>query len=348
MKVTPTTFTVAEYCEQMRQNKIIINREYQRSSKVWPPAARSYLIDTILYGFPIPKLSLYQKTDLKTRNTMKEIVDGQQRSQAILDFLEDNLRLSSNSTFRGLIFSQLEEAKQQAFVDYQISVDLFVAATDAEIREQFRRINSYNVPLNPQEQRHASWQGAFKWFIVEMSDQYAQALKDLGVFSESQLARMEDAKFISDLCLTFMNGIESASEAKLNTLYKSKEHAFPEHEECLSRLKQIFDIILLWKQIHDGPLMKKYNLFTLALAITHWLKPLDCLQPVFHVAEQQAGFVNEVVLTNLSALASAQEEEQLDGPFKEFVIAASKTTDRKKPREDRFCWFCRALQPQLL
>jgi Protein of unknown function DUF262 len=313
MKVTPTTFTVAEYCEQMRQNKIIINRDYQRSAKVWPPAARSYLIDTILYGFPIPKLSLYQKTDLKTRNTLKEIVDGQQRSQAILDFLEDKMRLSSNSSFRGLIFSQLEEAKQQAFVDYQISVDLFVAATDAEIREQFRRINSYNVPLNPQEQRHASYQGVFKWFIVDMSDTYSQTLKDLGVFSESQLARMEDAKFISDLCLGFLYGIESASEKKLNALYKDKEHEFPEQQDFTKRLKHIFDTILTWNQIHGGSLMKKYNLFTLALGITHWKSPLEKLQPIFNIPQAQANFTDQIVMTNLSALASAQEEEQFDG-----------------------------------
>jgi len=348
MKVTPTTFTVAEYCEQMRQNKITINRDYQRSSKVWPPAARSYLIDTILYGYPIPKLSLYQKTDLKTRNTLKEIVDGQQRSQAILDFLEDKLRLSANSSFRGSVFSQLEESKQQAFVDYQISVDLFVSATDAEIREQFRRINSYNVPLNPQEQRHASYQGLFKWFIVDMSEQYAQILKDLVVFSESQLARMEDAKFISDLCLAFINGIESASESKLNNLYKSKDSEFPEQQDFTYKLKYIFDNILSWKPIHGGPLMKKYNLFTLALAITHWQNPLNNIRPIFDISRQQVKFDTQIILTNLTALASAQDEEQFNGPYGSFVEAASKTTDRKAQREERVRWLCRALLPKII
>ena len=88
MQVTPSTFTIAEYCQQMREKSIIVNHDYQRSDKVWPPAARSYLIETILLGFPIPKLSLYQTTDLKTKKTKKEIVNGQQRSQAISDFLE--------------------------------------------------------------------------------------------------------------------------------------------------------------------------------------------------------------------------------------------------------------------
>ncbi|HVO71966.1 MAG TPA: DUF262 domain-containing protein, partial [Aggregatilineaceae bacterium] len=94
MQVIPSNFTVAEYCEQMLGGKIIVNRDYQRSPKVWPPAARSYLIESILLGFPIPKLSLYQRTDLRSRTTLKEIVDGQQRSTAILAFFEDELRLS--------------------------------------------------------------------------------------------------------------------------------------------------------------------------------------------------------------------------------------------------------------
>ena len=64
-----------KYCQQMREKSIIVNHDYQRSDKVWPPAARSYLIETILLGFPIPKLSLYQTTDLKTKKTKKNM-DG--------------------------------------------------------------------------------------------------------------------------------------------------------------------------------------------------------------------------------------------------------------------------------
>jgi len=348
MKVTPSSFTVAEYCEQMRQHKIVINRDYQRSSRVWPPAARSYLIDTVVNGFPIPKLSLYQKTDLKTRQTLKEIDDGQQRSQAILDFLDDKLRLSSNSSFRGLVFSQLPEEKQQQFVDYQLSVDLFVAATDLEIREQFRRINSYNVPLNPQEKRHAVWQGTFKWFIIEQTETHAQTLKNVGVFNESQLARMEDSKLLSDMCLGFLQGLESASEMKLDKLYRDKDIEFPEGGDCAARLAGIFNTILGWEPIHGGQLMKKYNFYTLALAITHQQRPLAALQSIFRVADPLAEFVPDIVLANLTALSSAQEGRTLDGLFEEFVLATSKTTDRKVPREVRFRWFCRALQPQLL
>jgi hypothetical protein len=348
MVVTPTGFTIAEYCEQMRNGRIVINRNYQRSPKVWPPAARSYLIDTILCGFSIPKLSLYQITDLKTRQTIKEIVDGQQRSQAILDFSDDKLRLTSNSAFRGAVYSQLDEIQQQKFVSYQLSVDLFTSAVESEIRELFRRINSYNVPLNPQEKRHSVWQGAFKWFIVECSNQYAQALKEIGVFNESQLARMEDSRLLSDLCFAMLHGIASASENNLEKMYRENDPAFPAAEACAKNLRFAMDTILSWKQLHQGALMKKYNFFTLTLAIIHAHNPLAPLQPIYQVDNPQATFQTDVVLSNLSALANAQEEDATGGSFGAFVDAAAKTTDRKKPREERFRWMCAALQPTLL
>jgi hypothetical protein len=48
----------------------------------------------VLQDFPIPKLSLHQKTDIKSRRIIKEIVDGQQRSRALLDFYEDKFALA--------------------------------------------------------------------------------------------------------------------------------------------------------------------------------------------------------------------------------------------------------------
>jgi hypothetical protein len=88
-----TSMTIADYCRSMDRKEIIVNKDYQRNDQVWPPVARSFLIETVLKDFPIPKLYHHQKTDLKTRQTTKEIVDGQQRSVAIHDFLNDKFRL---------------------------------------------------------------------------------------------------------------------------------------------------------------------------------------------------------------------------------------------------------------
>jgi hypothetical protein len=74
INVVHTSYSVADYCQGMRRKEIIVNREYQRSDEVWPPAARSFLIETILLGYPIPKLSLYQIVDLRSRTSRREWV----------------------------------------------------------------------------------------------------------------------------------------------------------------------------------------------------------------------------------------------------------------------------------
>lgn len=342
MKVTPTTFTVAEYCDQMRRGDIVVNRDYQRSPKVWPPAARSYLIDTVLLGYPMPKLSLYSKTDLRTKRTIKEIVDGQQRSQTILAFANDDLRISGQSTYAGKKFSQLEETQQQQFLEYPIMVDLLVAATEKEIREQFRRINSYNVPLNPQEKRHAVYQGDFKWFIVELTNKYAQVLKDIGIFTESQLSRMNDAVLLLEIVLAITEGIQSASERKNDALYRDKDRAFPEKHELEERIDAIFDTVLDWQEIHRTDLLKSYNFYSLSLAITHTKKPVLHFEHLWPRGEIRE-IPRDVVLSNLGVLSETLENPGEDDRFREFVEACSKATNRLIQRETRFQWFCQAL-----
>jgi len=117
MIIQSTNYTIADYCAAMLRKEIIVNRDYQRSDKVWPPAARSFLIETILLNYSMPKLSLYQVTDVRSRKTYKEIVDGQQRSITILDFYNDKLRLSKLSGIpeaAGKLYSQLDSDYRQS------------------------------------------------------------------------------------------------------------------------------------------------------------------------------------------------------------------------------------------
>ncbi len=62
MRSTNTNMTIAEYIEQIKLKQITINHDYQRTDKVWPISAKSNLIDTILNGYPIPKLIFSQMT----------------------------------------------------------------------------------------------------------------------------------------------------------------------------------------------------------------------------------------------------------------------------------------------
>ncbi|MEH1777018.1 DUF262 domain-containing protein [Nostoc sp.] len=342
--------TISEYCQQMKEKKIIVNHDYQRSGKIWPPAAKSYFIDTLILGFPIPKLYIYQVTDLKTRKTTKEIVDGQQRSTTILSFYNDEFKISGNSQFRGLKFSQLEEEDQSKFLNYQLGIDSFVNATPDEIRQTFKRMNSYTVPLNAQEKRYAISQGAFKWFITELSNRYAETLKSIGVFSEKELSRMDDSELLSDIIFTLFHGIERFSNPSLDKLYTEHEDEFPNSVEINNQIDNAFYWILKWEEIHKTAIMKSYNFYALLLSVIHHLYPNSKLMEVYSV-EKKHGFTDDIILFKLSKLSEVLENKNISSEdkskYSDFVKAASATTT-KGHREIRFQYFCKALEPQIV
>jgi hypothetical protein len=344
----PTSFTVADYCASMKRGEIIVNKEYQRSDQVWPSVARSYLIETILKGFPIPKLYLRQVTDVKSRKTYKEIVDGQQRSTAILNFFDDELKLGKsveNEDLRNQKYSELDQEFKHAFLEYPIQVDLFVSASTSEVIEVFRRMNSYTVPLNAEEQRHASYQGKFKWFINELADKLEPTLLTMGVFKEKQLVRMQDNKLLTELCDSLSHGIRTTDKKKLDAIYKDLDDNFPEKESYYQRLTDAFGTVRKLDSIHETALMKPYLIYSLTQAIMHINKPVKKFKNLFRSKQRSIDY--DTAAANLTALAQATETEEDTGKFRRFVLASREKTNVRKQREIRFKWMCRALTNEL-
>ena len=229
MKVNPVNMTVADYCAAIRRKEVVIDRSYQRSAEIRPDRARSYLIETVLKGFPIPKLTLHQRTDLRTKKTVKYVVDGQQRTKALSDFYDNILRLSralETEGARNNRYEDLDEDLQQAFLTYRLDFDQFEAASEDDVREYFRRINSFTAPLTPEEQRHASFQGEMKWFIYDLASKYENPLINLGVIAKRGAIRMADAKLMAEIVSALLLGITTTSKRSLDKLYEDFDRTF--------------------------------------------------------------------------------------------------------------------------
>lgn len=346
MHNTHTSINIIDYCEQMLRKEIVVNKDYQRSSKIWPVPARSFLIESILLNYPIPKLYLHQVTDLKSRKTIKYIVDGQQRSYSILEFYQNEYAISRTSEIeevKGKTFDQLPDDYKQNFISYPLSIDLFSSATDDEIREVFRRINSYTVPLNPEEKRHSEYQGDLKWFIYKLSKRYDPSLVNMGVFRDKQLIRMADAKLFSEITYSFLHGITTTTSPNLNKLYIENDDEFPQAKLVEERINYSMKTILEWPEIHNTALMRPHIFYALVLAITHLKKPVD----VFLEKYKPAGHPKkrDTIITNLSSLAdSLEDHENVSGKFNDFVLASTKTTNDVNRRTVIFKWLCKAIE----
>ena len=88
-------YTIHDFLSWKSSSQLAISPRFQRR-KVWGDAARSYLIDTLIIGFPVPPLYI-RLTKVKGQSLpVREIVDGQQRMSAAIDFVEGKFSLSAN------------------------------------------------------------------------------------------------------------------------------------------------------------------------------------------------------------------------------------------------------------
>ena len=350
MDVSITQFTVADFCKALSQNEIRVNHDYQRSSQVWPKAARSFLIETILLGYPMPKLYLHQITDVKSKRTIKEIVDGQQRSMAILAFYSNELSMVSSalpSNAAGKKFEELDDELKQKFLDYSVTVDLFIGANKEEIREIFRRMNSYTVPLNAEEKRHSKYQGHFKWFIYRLTKKYAQTLEDMGVFTEKALNRMADAKLLAEFTHALLNGITTTNDKDLARLYEDHDAKFDEQADLERRIAGALDTVIDYRELFGGPLMKSYQLYALLLALAHARHPIQQLKSTYPMTSP-VRLDRTRVVEDLGRLAAALDDPaSAPRKLQAFVAAGESKTNVADQRKARFRWFCRALDHTL-
>lgn len=351
MNVVPTNLTVADYCAGMARREIEVNRDYQRSDRVWPDAARSFLIETLLLGYPMPKLTLHQVADPRARTIKKWVVDGQQRSRAIYDFYTGRLELSralSLTEAAGRDLDGLPDELQQAFLTYPLSVDLLAGVTDEEVREVFRRINSYTIPLNPEEQRHARFQGRFKWFIHRLTRDLSQALLDQGVFSEKQLVRMQDAKLFTEIADALLFGIRTTDKGKLDSVYRAHDVEFPEEQRMEARTRRAFNLMSVLEPVRGTELSKPLQAYALALALIDAEEPVPALWPRGTVVRPAVTVDVDVATRGLAALEEAlRSGDDYNGPYQAFVLASKDRTNVADQRRTRFVMLRQALAGEL-
>src|SRR5205809_3946185 len=126
--------TISQFIRWHEKNQLILQPKFQRRL-AWEPAARSYLIDTIVRELPMPKVYLRKVVEPNTKLAAYEVVDGQQRLQAILDFYAGSLELSRrhNPEFGDTSFDELPDSVQRRFLAYEISTDVMEKANDPEV-----------------------------------------------------------------------------------------------------------------------------------------------------------------------------------------------------------------------
>lgn len=348
MKIIRNTSPISDLNSQMQKGELKINKDYQRFKGLWPPNARSYFIDTVLNEYPFPKIVIRQMVDLKTKQTCREIIDGQQRLTSIKDFIDDKLVLSTvSNNYKGLTFSQLDDDIKEKFLSYEVSMDNVISATEEEILEIFRRINSYTLPLNDPEKRHATYQGKFKWFIKDLIEQYSNIFEQYQILTKREISRMMDADLMTEICQVITDGIKSRSARYLESLYKRYDKKFDNIEEVKEKITDTLDFIKVeLNKVLDAQIIKSYMFYSLFSALVFNRYGITLDESKINLIRKTGYYTNDInqSIQNIMSLLSAYESRDEKGQYSEFVKASTGTTHSVKHRLIRFEWFVKALQ----
>lgn len=272
------TYSVNDFREWNSRNELELQPKFQRRS-VWSDKARSYLMDSIVRGKPIPKIFIRQDINPKTKKTIREVVDGQQRLRTILGFLKDGFKMNKahSADFGGKFYSELPEEVQTAILKYELSVDLLLDAPDKEVLDIFARLNSYAVKLNPQELRNATFFGEFKTLAYSLALEYVSFWTENHIFTDAQILRMDEAELASDLLVALLDGIKSRKA--IDAYYKKHDDELKEKTKLAQNFRKTMDAIgaLSTGALAGSPFKSPVLFYSLFCAIHHHLHGLPNL-----------------------------------------------------------------------
>lgn len=335
MNIQTNNYSIAELIGMLERKDLRVNRDYQRGAELWPAGPRSYFIDTILLGFPFPKIYLYETYDRISRQVKKELVDGQQRVGTIEDFVKGKFAISGESKFSGKKFSDLDEDEMQALMAYSVSCDVIRNASRGDILEMFRRMNAYTLPLNEAEKRHSSFYGEFKWFVNSLTDDLGDFLSSY-TFTTRQIVRMADAELISDITLGMERGIISTSPTELNRIYRDNDKEFGQAEATREAILEQFRVISeRLPELTDSFMMKPYALYSLILSLIHLNRGIPAIADQMPGIQPPSTVDWQASQERLLALARAHETKEVDGTSAEYVWGCTGGTNRASRRYAR-------------
>jgi hypothetical protein len=169
--------------------RFYVNRRYQRKL-VWTIEEKKAFIDSILQGFPVP-IILLAETE-KDHESVYEIIDGMQRLNAVIAFIEGEFDILRDPTGQPKYFdlqtmveskSLLDQGKLQQkkplldrteceiLASYVLPLSVYQFNDNEKVDEIFRRINSNGKHLSRQDLRAAGATTNFPELVRKISSE---------------------------------------------------------------------------------------------------------------------------------------------------------------------------------
>jgi hypothetical protein len=315
--------------------------KFQRR-EVWKNPARSYFIDSILRDIPIPPIFLRVTQSTDRTKIVREVIDGQQRLRALLDFMNGEYALSRGiKPHGGLRFDALPQPAQDQIRTYGFTCSLFKNISDPEILEVFARVNTHSVVLNSQELRNGRWFGEFRQSANTLAFAHVQFWREYRIFTEAAIARMSEVELTSELMVAELAG-QQDKKGSLDDFYSDKDESFPERTTIEKRFRRVIDQItthlgsvLKGNEFHRPPLF-----YTLFCVIYHYMYglPKERKQTPRNttISTENGAQLRDALIRLSDKVLSAKQGDKVPQKDTTFIAACSRQTDNIKPRQVRF------------
>jgi hypothetical protein len=328
----------------IKSGRLVPDAYFQRNL-VWRDVHKRDFIDTILRGYPFPQMFFSRgKIDVEKMSATACIVDGQQRTNAILEFVDNKLDVN------GRYFRNLNETEKSDFLKYEIGViELDLENDDPQIKEIFARVNrtsnslttiekltseyapteymftarliADDIAFPEQNDDEADWKvdpntpaDLFEWAKdVENASIFAEQFRRLGVFSEREIARRVHVMYVLNIISTILAGFFNRNEKTLELLDEYSQQ-FPQRDNIVLLMKRTSKAIAELNLPPNSFWTNKANFFSLVIAIS------ECLRKEAEI---------EINATRNRLLEFAEK------PGADYSLAAREGVNNRKQRADR-------------
>lgn len=249
---TPSLDTLIK---RIKHNSIQMNTEsyFQRQDDLWDSVKQSRLIESILIRFPLPAFFFDATNDSEWL-----VVDGLQRLSSIRNFCvikdpKKRLKLTKLeflSHLNGMTFDDLSGDLQRIIEESQVVIYKIMPGTPTDVKFNiFKRINTGGLVLEPQEIRHALFQGKPAIFIAELGKN-VDFLKATG--NKIKTHRMLDRDFANRFLCFYLLGYVNYSSDLDTFMSKAMSEINEKSELELEKIKSDFSEAMKLSKIIFG------------------------------------------------------------------------------------------------
>lgn len=317
-----TSWPISRLVKFATTGAINLRPSYQRND-IWTTPGKRRLIGTIHDGFPLPTFFLHETLS----NEKYDMVDGQQRTRAILGYLD--------GSFKDLKGKKYDSTRDAAILKYLIPITI-IRTSDSDdgssIREFYYRVNNYGSRLNRPETLKAQYANEPLQVLVEQVAE-SEWWEKLGLFTDAAQNRMADFDFIAELLTLLRWGI-SDKKLQVDKFYNDASFTIDEalplgakFNAVIDRISALNDVVPIsttrYKQRNDF-----YTLF-------HWVNSNDDIGP-------EDLLVMYKILVRVDKDISPSNDKCF--PLQDYAINCVSQSNSKKAREGRHQFFCALLQ----